>query len=51
VIGRDAVGRTVIQSAADDWLLEQLLTFYGALEDLEEAGDEAPDDCHMLIFD
>jgi hypothetical protein len=27
VIGRDAVGRTVIQLAADDWLLEQLMTF------------------------
>ena len=27
IVGRDAAGRTVIQLAADDWLLEQLLSF------------------------
>jgi hypothetical protein len=27
IVGQDAAGRTVIQLAADDWLLEQLLSF------------------------
>jgi hypothetical protein len=27
IIGQDAAGRTVIQLAADDWLLEQLMSF------------------------
>jgi hypothetical protein len=51
VIGRDATGRTVIQLAADDWLLEQLLTFDGGSEDLEDGGDAEPDDCRVLSFD
>jgi hypothetical protein len=43
VIGRDDAGRTVIQLAADDWLLERLLTFDAGTEDLEENGDAEAD--------
>jgi hypothetical protein len=50
VIGRDAAGRIVIQVAADDWLLEQLLIFDGGSEDLED-GDAESDDCRVLSFD
>ena len=51
VIGRDAAGRTVIQVAADDWLLEQLLTFDGGSHDLEDAGNDEPDECRVLSFE
>ena len=57
VVGRDAAGRTVIQLAADDWLLDQLLSFDSHSEDLEHGGDAEPDDDtepdgpRMLRFD
>jgi hypothetical protein len=57
IVGRDAAGRTVIQLAADDWLLEQLLSFDSHSEDLEHRGDAEPDDDaepdgpRMLRFD
>jgi hypothetical protein len=57
IVGRDAAGRTVIQLAADDWLLEQLLSFDSRSEDLEDGGDAEPDDDaepdgpRMLRFD
>jgi len=44
VVGRDDAGCTVIQLAADDWLLEQLMTFDAGSEDLEDNGDGEPDD-------
>jgi hypothetical protein len=44
VAGRDAVGRTVITFAVDDWLFEQLLTFDAGSEDLEENADAEPDE-------
>ena len=44
IVGRDDAGRTVIQVAADDWLLEQLLTFDGGAEDLEDNADAEPDE-------
>ena len=56
-IGRDEAGGAVIQLAADDWLLEQLLTFDAAAEDLEESEDaEAdsdiePDSATVLCLD
>jgi hypothetical protein len=40
----DAVGRTVITLAVDDWLLERLLTFDAGAEDLEDGGDGELDD-------
>jgi hypothetical protein len=57
IIGRDEAGRAVIQFAADDWLLEQLLTFDAAAEDLEESDDSEadddaePDSATVLCFD
>jgi hypothetical protein len=51
VVGRDEAGRNLIQLAADDWLLEQLLSFHGGSEDLEDANDDEPDDCRRLVFD
>ena len=52
VVGRDAAGRTLIQLAADDWLLDQLMTFDAGSEDQEDVGDDEPDDCPpMLRFD
>ena len=50
MIGRDAAGRTVIQLAAEDWLLEQLMTFDAGAEDLED-DDEADDSPPVLSFD
>ncbi len=44
VAGQDAVGRTVITFAVDDWLLERLLTFDAGSENLEDNGDAEPDD-------
>jgi hypothetical protein len=51
IIGRDGTGRTVIQLAADDWLLERLLTFDAGLEDLEDGGDAEDDGPAVLSFD
>ena len=57
IIGRDAAGRVVIQLAADDRLLEQLLTFDAGAEDLEESADAEgdddtePDSATVLYFD
>jgi hypothetical protein len=44
IASSDAVGRTVITLAVDDWLLEQLLTFDAGSEDLEDNGAADPDD-------
>jgi hypothetical protein len=44
IAGSDAMGRTVITLAVDDWLLEQLLTFDAGSEELEDSGDGEPDD-------
>ena len=51
IIGRDGTGRTVIQLAADDWLLERLLTFDAGAEDLEDSGDAEEDGPAVLSFD
>ena len=44
IAGSDAVGRTVITFAVDEWLLEQLLTFDAGGEELEDNGDAEPED-------
>ena len=51
IIGRDAVGRTVIRLAANDWLLDQLMTFDAGAEDLEDGGDAEDDGPAVLCFD
>ena len=42
-LGRDTAGRTIIQVAVDDWVLEMLLTFEADAADLEDGGDDEPD--------
>jgi len=49
VIGRDASGRTLIQLTAEDWLLEQLMTFDAGSEDGEDSGDVEPDDSPVVL--
>jgi hypothetical protein len=51
IIGRDAAGRTVIQLAADDWLLDQLMTFDSGSEDFEDSSDAEDDGPAVLSFD
>jgi hypothetical protein len=51
VVGRDDAGRTVIQLAVGDWLLEQLLAFDAGAEDIEDGDDDEPDECQVLSFD
>jgi hypothetical protein len=51
IIGRDAAGRAVIQLAADDWLLERLLTFDAGSQDLEDGDDAEDDGPAVLSFD
>jgi hypothetical protein len=51
VIGRDQVGRTVIQLAVGDWLLDQLMAFDADAENLEDDGEAEPDECQVLSFD
>ena len=51
IIGRDTAGRTVIQLAANDWLLHQLMTFDAGAEDLEDGGDAEDDGPAVLSFD
>jgi hypothetical protein len=49
VIGRDAAGRIVIQLAVGDWLLEQLLTFDGGAENLENGDDAEPNNGPVVL--
>jgi hypothetical protein len=51
IIGRDGAGRTVIQFAAADWLLDQLMMFDAGSEDLEDGGDTEDDGPAVLSFD
>jgi hypothetical protein len=43
IVGRDTAGRTVIQPAVNDWVLEKLMTFNAEAADLEDGGDDEPD--------
>jgi hypothetical protein len=43
VVGKDTAGRTVIRLAADDWVLERLLTFDAEAAELEDEGDGEPE--------
>ena len=43
VVGSDPAGRTVIQLAVDDSLLEKLLAFDAEATELEDGGDVEPD--------
>jgi hypothetical protein len=43
IVGRDSVGRTIIELAVDDWVLDKLMTFDAEAADLEDGGDGEPD--------
>jgi hypothetical protein len=43
VVGKDTVGRTIIQLAVDDWTLEKLATFDADAAELEDGADAEPD--------
>jgi hypothetical protein len=43
VVGRDTVGRTIVQLAVDDRVLETLMTFYADAAELEPEPDEEED--------
>ena len=51
IIGKDRAGRTVIQLAADDRLLDQLMTFDSGSEDFEDSSDAEDDGPAVLSFD
>jgi hypothetical protein len=44
VLGRDTAGRTIIQLAVDEWLLDKLMGFDAEAAELEDFGDTEPDD-------
>ena len=44
IVGRDTVGRTIIQLALDDRTLEKLMVIDADAADLEHEGDGEPDD-------
>ena len=43
IVGKNTVGRTVIQLAVDDWVLDRLLAFDAGAAELEDVGDDEPD--------
>jgi hypothetical protein len=43
IVGRDAVGRTIIHLPLDAWVLEKLMMFDADAADLEQGGDDEPD--------
>ena len=43
VVGRDPGGRTIIQLAVDDWVLDTLMGFDADAAELEDQGDDEPD--------
>jgi hypothetical protein len=44
IAGRDPAGRTLLQLAVDDWLLDELCAFDAAAEDLEDSDAEPESD-------
>ena len=44
VVGKDATGRTIVQLALEDWVLEKLMGFDADAAELEDGGDAEPDD-------
>jgi hypothetical protein len=43
IVGRDAAGRTIVQLAVDDRVLETLMIFDAEAADLEDRGDDEPE--------
>ena len=49
IVGRDAVGRTIIQLAVDDRVLETLMTFDADAAELEPEPDEEEDGPPVVV--
>jgi hypothetical protein len=43
ILGKEISGRTIIQLAVDDWVLERLLSFDAEATEFEDGGDDEPD--------
>jgi hypothetical protein len=43
IVGQDPVGRTVIQLAVDEWVLDKLMSLGVDAADLEDYADDEPD--------
>ena len=43
IVGRDDVGRAVVQLVVDDWTLDNLMAFDVDAAELEDQGDDEPD--------
>ena len=43
IVGEDAAGRTIIQLAVDEWVLDKLMVSDAEAAELEDAGDAEPD--------
>jgi hypothetical protein len=43
IVGRDTVGRTIVQLAMSDWILDKLITFDAEAAELEDGSDGEPD--------
>jgi hypothetical protein len=43
IVGRDTAGRTIIQLAVDDWILEKLATLDADAAELEDGADAEAD--------
>jgi hypothetical protein len=43
ILGRDTKGRTVLQLAVSDWVLDKLMTFDAEAAEFEDGGDDEPD--------
>jgi hypothetical protein len=44
VVGKDTAGRSIVQLAVDDWVLDKLLAFDADAGELEDGADAEPDD-------
>jgi hypothetical protein len=55
VVRRDCAGRTILQLAVDDWMLDRLMAFDADATELEDADTEPEpdevDSCPVLQFD
>ena len=43
IVGRDSVGRAIVQLVVDDWTLEKLMAFDADAAELEDQSDHEPD--------
>jgi hypothetical protein len=49
IVGRDTVGRTIVQLAVDDWTLQKLMTFDVEAAELEEPDADDEDGAPVVV--